>query len=225
MNYIKHLTAFFERVAGDHRLNSTHVSVYISLFQFWNINRFQNPISVSRSEVMRVSKISARATYHKVIKELHSFGYIRYKPSHDPYKGSSIYLIEFQSTSEQLLNKSHTKNRTSCEQAVVPYINSINDTNSKQSESAHTGSNFELVQKPSEEELKEFFEQQDSSGVEAAKFFNHFQSNGWLVGGRTPMKDWRAAAKKWMLSTNSSAHIKSSKLPLNNGNKDYSEPL
>ena len=31
--------------------------------------------------------------------------------------------------------------------------------------------------------------------VEAAKFYNYFQSNGWLVGGRTKMKDWKAAAE------------------------------
>ena len=30
--------------------------------------------------------------------------------------------------------------------------------------------------------------------MEADKFYNYFSSNGWLVGGKTPMKDWRAAA-------------------------------
>src|ERR1041385_4341406 len=186
MNYIKHLTAFFESVAEDSRLNSTHLSVYISLFQFWNINRFQNPISVSRSEVMRVSKISAKATYHKVVKELHAFGYIMYKPSFNPYKGSSIYLFEFQTGTSRQVNGNNAKNETSGEQAVVPYINSINESNSKQRESALASSKIDLVEKPSEEEVREYFAEQKASTLEAEKFFNHFQSNGWLVGGRTP---------------------------------------
>jgi hypothetical protein len=35
------------------------------------------------------------------------------------------------------------------------------------------------------------------SNTEAEKFFDHFESNGWKQGGRTPMKDWRAALRNW----------------------------
>ena len=33
---------------------------------------------------------------------------------------------------------------------------------------------------------------------EAAAFHDHFQSNGWRVGGKTPMADWQAAFRSWM---------------------------
>ena len=95
MNYIKHLTGFFEKVAIDKTLNPTHVSLYVALFQFWNCNRFKNPISISRDEVMRISKISSKATYHKCLKNLHSLGYINYEPSYNPFKGSHVYLFNF----------------------------------------------------------------------------------------------------------------------------------
>jgi len=36
------------------------------------------------------------------------------------------------------------------------------------------------------------------SDVEANMFFNHFTSNGWKVSGKTPMKDWNAAANNWI---------------------------
>jgi len=32
---------------------------------------------------------------------------------------------------------------------------------------------------------------------EANPFYDHFQSNGWKVGGKAPMKDWKAAARNW----------------------------
>jgi hypothetical protein len=32
---------------------------------------------------------------------------------------------------------------------------------------------------------------------EAEKFYDHFTSNGWRVGGRTAMKDWKAALRNW----------------------------
>lgn len=37
-----------------------------------------------------------------------------------------------------------------------------------------------------------------TASVEAEKFFDHFQSNGWKVGGRSPMKDWKAAVRQWL---------------------------
>jgi hypothetical protein len=155
MNYITHLTGFFEKVAADKTLNPTHVSLYMSLFQFWNCNRFKNPLSISRDEVMRISKISSRATYHKCLKNLHSLGYINYEPSYNPFKGSHVYLFNFSNdlkpvsknrktgvpknepvfelVNEQVMNKSCTSSctseQTSTELALVPYINNTNITN------------------------------------------------------------------------------------------------
>lgn len=34
MNYIKHLTAYFDRVVNDTSLNPTHISLYVAFFQF-----------------------------------------------------------------------------------------------------------------------------------------------------------------------------------------------
>jgi hypothetical protein len=34
-----------------------------------------------------------------------------------------------------------------------------------------------------------FFHIEGFSQLEARKFFNHFESNGWKVGGRSPMKN------------------------------------
>ena len=149
MNYIKHLTGFFEKVALDRTLNPTHISLYIALFQFWNCNRFKNPISISRDEVMRISKISSKATYHKCLKNLHSLGYINYQPSYNPFRGSHVILFNFsddlkpfpkserkpknellfEQVNEQALNKSCTSSETGTEQAVVPSINYRNNTN------------------------------------------------------------------------------------------------
>jgi hypothetical protein len=95
MNYIKHLTSFFERILLDKNLNPTHVSLYIALFQFWSINRFQNPISITRAEVMCISKISSKATYHKCMRDLDDKGYLKYKPTFNPYKGSMVRLFDF----------------------------------------------------------------------------------------------------------------------------------
>jgi hypothetical protein len=151
MNYIKHLTGFFDKVVKDRELNPTHVSLYIALFQFWNCNRFRNPISISRDEVMRISKISSKATYHKCLKNLHALGYINYEPSYNPFKGSQVFLLNlgdelkpipkneknttpineplFDPVNEQVPDKFCASNKTGNEQVIVPYINNKNNTN------------------------------------------------------------------------------------------------
>ena len=140
MNYILHLTGFYDKIQDDNRLNPTHISLYLALFQFWNFNRFRNPISISRNEMMKLSKISAFGTYHKCIKELQEFGYIEYIPSFNPYKGSLVNLFSFdnsegiqnlkritkQTTSEQVSNRMHIKIDTGSEQALILSIKSTN---------------------------------------------------------------------------------------------------
>ena len=281
MNYIKHLTGFFEKVAIDKTLNPTHVSLYVALFQFWNCNRFKNPISISRDEVMRISKISSKATYHKCLKNLHSLGYINYEPSYNPFKGSHVYLFNFSDdlkpipksekttipkneplfelVNEQVVNKSYTgsgtSEQTSTEQALVSYINNTNipnisndlkivnlDEHAKKNKNDDRFLKTETVEEkekssvkkekenvPTIENVKAYFLEQHFPEIEAIKFFNYFSSNGWLVGGKTPMVDWQASAQNWILNapkfisndpqSNRAKH-------LNTGtDKDYSEPL
>ncbi len=276
MNYIKHLTGFFDRIIQDRNLNPTHISLYVALFQFWNINRFRNPISITRDEVMRICKISSKATYHKCMRDLHDKGYVKYEPSYNPYKGSMVILFDFSEylkpaqkkasilekilpKNELVLNKqrtgSETTTDTSNEQALVSSINNTNITNNsnlknilnldEQAKNFQNENDFlnsmtsekkekssakkEKDLKPTNDEVKSYFLQQNFPELEANKFFNYFSSVGWLVGGKTLMVNWEAAAQNWMLNA-----IKFNPIEpppdrakhLNIGNdKDYSEPL
>lgn len=366
MNYIKHLTGFFDKIVNDKSLNPTHISLYIGLFQFWNINRFVNPITITREEIMRISKIYSKATYHKCIKDLHQKGYIIYQPSFNPFKGSLISIsdlsigqiplkrtnnnVENEPTDDQILNNTmnrkptnnQTSHRTSSKQVIeqvneqvdeLLYIYNINkhnkqkqtknenilnikknilkkesenffekndfdlknhlinsekekkemlfafaDTEKNQTESGRQKSsakkeknihavisseveNFKEKEKSSEKkekenqtlfdfgkeenfvhaiissglekptlpEVKDFFSEKNFHDVEAHKFYNYFSSNGWLVGGKTPMVNWKAAAENWILNFDK-FNPSETQAPKNNylstiTLKDYSEPL
>ena len=229
MNYIFHLTGFYDKIQEDNRLNPTHISLYLALFQFWNLNRFRNPISISRNEMMKLSKISAFGTYHKCIKELQEFGYIEYNPAPNPDKGSlvtpwsfdnseqvqnlNLKRIKKQTTSEQVANRMHIKIDTGSEQALIPSINCINSLNNKQLKDNEHSRIFDeenlLLKKknrsieipPNISEVEIYFLERDSTKLEAERFFNHYESNGWLVGGKSKMKNWEAAARNWLINS------------------------
>jgi len=83
-------------------------------------------------------------------------------------------------------------------------------------------------QKPSVSELESYFKTKEVAPMEAQRFFNHFESNGWKVGGKSPMKDWKAAVRNWILNMTKYQGSKagSEQNPLSTSNdKDYAEPL
>jgi hypothetical protein len=93
MQGIKPLSRFFEAIATDPRISITHIGIYAALLQYWQEHQFENPIHVFSYEVMRIAKISASTTYHKIIRELSAYGYIKYEPSYKRNQGSKVYLL------------------------------------------------------------------------------------------------------------------------------------
>lgn len=49
--------------------------------------------------------------------------------------------------------------------------------------------------KPTVEEIEAYCKERNNN-VDAHKFYNHYESNGWKVG-KNPMKDWKAAVRTW----------------------------
>lgn len=274
MNYIKHLTGFFEKVSTDFDLNPTHISLYMAIFQLWNQNRFQNPICISRDELMRISKIASYATYHKCIRELDERNFVKYMPSYNPFKGSSLEVVNLDFYTKPIAKKeikklkSQQKNVQVNEQAIeqvvellneqvlnkhctstelLPYINNtnnINIVNGQAQKNQNQNCHPELVEAsqtqkklrekkvitipPAYETVLAYFKDEKWPLIEAEKFYNHFESNGWLVGGKSKMKDWKAAARNWQLNSAKFKATTTRPQPnhLQTSNyKNYAEPL
>lgn len=90
---VQQLSQFYLRIKDDNRISTTHISLYMALFEYWNLNHFRNPVFITRFTLMQVAKISGFATYHKCIKDLNDFGYIQYLPSYDPAINSKVNLL------------------------------------------------------------------------------------------------------------------------------------
>ena len=271
MNYIKHLTGFFNLIALENSLNPTHISLYLSLFQCWNVNRFKNPITISRDEMMKGSKIASKATYHKCIKELQRLKFLDYHPSYNPYSGTQVFMVNFSDATssniettkpifEPIKSKNEHVNGNVTEQVnEPPYI--YNKQTFKNNKNIDIDTNFENLNNdlflknetaeqkekssakkekfiaPKLEQVKEYFKFQNFTEFEAERFYNYYSSIGWLIGGKTKMKDWQAAARNWMLNTSKfSVNLPNSSIQKTNPqpraynlnattDKNYAEPL
>ncbi len=209
--------------------------------------------------MMKASRIASKATYHKCIKELQLLGFIEYLPSYNPYHGTEVIMHNLsdgkkpQSSSMNGLTKpiSEQANGQVTEQAIEPHIynnkqtfkNNKNISIESNLESSIEEDFLEIDEKekkssakkkesPSLDLVKDYFKYQDYPELEAERFFNYYTSNGWLIGGKTKMKDWNAAARNWMLTTSKFSinspqikeHSKANNLHIQE-DKDYAEPL
>jgi hypothetical protein len=225
INFIQHLRGFYQRIADDKRLNTTHISLYITLFFFWNNKRFPKEFYVNREEIMSFSKIGSKTTYHKCIKELHAWKYITYIPTKNPFRSSKVKMTNIGTSTgpavSQKWDKQCTDSVPKVGQALVSYIN-INKHNTNISK---------LKKAQSQEEVACFFKEKKWPAIEAQRFYNHYQSIGWKIGGKTPIEDWQASARNWMLKaseikkSNQKATQKTTDNLQVNKDKNYNQPL
>ncbi|MEC7785237.1 MAG: hypothetical protein VX772_01110 [Bacteroidota bacterium] len=250
MNYIKLLNAAFEKFYFDNRLNPTHISLYMALFQEWNSSRFMDEFYVNRRELMGVAKIGSKSTYHRCIVELDSWQYLSYFPSNNPYKGSKIKMAiigtsdepvvgQYNPILEQLAEQYHPRgvpleghhhpkngqvvyqHRPTDGQALVSNTNNIKQENN-------------IKQPKGWQAVVLFFEEKGFDADEGKKFYEHYADREWKTSDGKPIRDWRSLATNWMDRTelfeeeNKPNKKEVSQIKDNlrtTKNKDYGQPL
>lgn len=264
------------RLADDERCSASHVALYYALFYYWNRNRFNNPISISRDSIQQMAHIGSTKIYYRCIKDLDAWAYIAYMPSHSLVRLSKVTMIRFDPTDDPTMDPTYDPTGDITHDATcdttddlshdinpahngAPLINSINNKNNlnktntinayeqardsdlhyddtaaaADTESAGT-TKAERRRKPGAvpdtvEEVAAYFEEKNSTRAEAEKFYDYFESNGWRIGGRAPMKNWRAAARGWITNIPNYNNGKNSKpqpfKPQLTGPKNYAEPF
>ena len=250
MNYIKLLNAAFEKFFFDDRLNPTHISLYMALFQEWNSSRFADEFYVNRRDLMLASKIGSKSTYHRCVTDLDSWGYLFYFPSNNPYKGSKIkmsiigtsdepvmgpYSPILEQVAEQysprgvpIMGQHHPisgqvvdSHRPVSGQALVSIINNTKQVNN-------------IKQPKGWEDVFDFFIEKGFNADEGKKFFEYYETRNWQTSDGKDIRDWRALALNWMDRTvlfakENSPNIKQPSQIKDNlrttKNKNYGQPL
>jgi len=250
MNYIKLLNAAFEKFYFDDRLNPTHISLYMALFQEWNSSRFADELYVNRRDLMRAAKIGSKSTYHRCVTNLDSWDYLSYYPSNNPYKGSKIKMAiigtsdepvmgqynpileqiaeQYRPRSEPVVYQHHPiyeqdvdSHRPTSGQALVSTINNTKQINT-------------IKQPKGWQAVINFFIEKGFNADDGKKFFEHYETRNWQTSDGKEIRDWRALATNWMDRTklfdveNKPNKKEPSQIKDNlrtTKNKDYGQPL
>lgn len=220
MNYIKHLNTVFQQFSLDSRLNPTHISLYMALFQYWNIHRFPDEFYISCEDIMKMSKIGSKATYHRCLKNMHNWKYIRYLPSHNPYKGSKVRMLKLDTSNE---SSDGTTTETTSEQLEGQAL--VSNTNINK----HIINSNKAKLPKDKNEVLNFFKKQKWPVLEGEKFFNHYNGIGWKIGGKIEIADWHSTAETWMLKSKEIETAKSLSQKRDNlktsKTKNYGQPI
>jgi hypothetical protein len=93
INFNTALIIFLNAIRDDGRIAPVHISLYLAILCYSSEHKEENPICVFSTDLMPLAKISAKGTYHRCVRDLHLYGFIKYIPSHNHFLGSLVYII------------------------------------------------------------------------------------------------------------------------------------
>ncbi|MGY5846409.1 hypothetical protein ACW6QP_03230 [Salegentibacter sp. HM20] len=178
---------------------------------------------LNSKQVMGLAKIRSRTTYHKLLGELESWGYLQYRPSNNPNIGSLIKMSRFDTLPDQKMNRTYPVS----EQLPVQKMVSFNKEKDK-----HIINSFKRIGPKNEQIVFKFFEEKNRSLLEAKEFYNFYKNINWKINGNIPITNWQAYAEKWMLKADEIEKTKRFKRLVQNldhlytgKHKNYGQPL
>ena len=214
MNYIKQLNAAFEKFYYDDRLNPTHISLYMALFQEWNSSRFAKDFFVNRRDLMQVAKIGSKSTYHRCVTDLDTWEYLSYFPSNNPYKGSKIKMAIIGTGDEPAEDYYDPKLEHLAERyhpIREPVVNRYPPNNEQAVYSQRPSGGQVLVstinntkpikhnkQPNSLQIVLDFFNDKNFNPDDGKEFYEYYEDRQWQTSDGSDVRDWRALAKYWV---------------------------
>ena len=76
--------------------------------------------------------------------------------------------------------------------------------NAEPSNSNNIQSKKKVFIKPTVEEIAAYC-RENGINIDPNYFYDHYESNGWKIGGKSPMKDWQATIRNWARNQKSTA--------------------
>ena len=94
MKEVNEISVFMEQARIDPRIGPLHISLYMAILYCWLEQGGSGPVLFTGKELRPIAKIAGETPFHRVIRQLHTYGYIVYEPSFNAAVKSRVYLPE-----------------------------------------------------------------------------------------------------------------------------------
>ena len=236
------LVYFIEEHAANKSLSAAHFALLLHLCYLWLKNGSEGSFSPHRDVLMELSRVKSRTTLSKLIRDLERLHLIKVTHSTNLKDGFHYQLLfnEKKMSTYSLLYSNLNNNKLDIYSVVTKIDSAVQNLSSRKPKSSPAQTSFldsyptqektkrPKFSKPTLVQVQEHFSKLQLPAVEADKFFNYYESNGWHVG-KSSMKNWHAAANNWKNNMDKfKPHLKANSPQLGlftSNNKIYDEPL
>lgn len=132
------------------------------------------------------------------LNELEEFGYLvrtRVTDEKGRFAGYDYDIFEKPNTEKADAEEPYAEKPNTDKPPQLNTNQSTTNLSSMKKSSINGGTTKTRFQKPSIEEIKAYCKERNN-GIDAERFFDYYEANGWKVGKNT-MKDWKACVRTW----------------------------
>ena len=209
MTYLE-LLQEFDRWQTTRRLGASEVALWFGLARIWNNAGRPIVLSVPSVNLELKSGLSKMGVF-RARKKLVDYGLIEYKKGEGNKKapvyriltpwnvGNEVSNEVSNGVSNGVSNKSESRYQSKyhskyhSDNLYRVRERDIHNIFNSDVEPTKKTNRFKI---PTLEEIKNFI-QENNYQVDAERFYDYYESNGWTVGKNKPMKNWQAAIRNW----------------------------
>ena len=212
MNTIALHNYFFEKDV-EYYFTPLELATYMRLVDRCYRLRWKNPFNLASEELLFMLRLKTKDPLDTARNRLKQAGLLDYKNGNGRGQTTQYWLTE-PDASPQMMGERGKKNPTLSPTLSPPVLPSIPPTQTptvhnttlnqtREGEHAPTKLREQFTPPELDEVLAYAAELEQKPGnvgvrAEVPAFVDHFTSNGWRVGGKSPMVDWRASFRGWM---------------------------
>jgi hypothetical protein len=158
----------------------------------------------------------------KLLAELETAGVFTRKDGAIYHAGIEKGLVKMNQKAEGYASRMH--HRSSIDEPSMTHLSAIDEPSIVQNKSYNKSKIVREGLRPTRSDWLAYSKEIGWGTTDAESAFDYYESNGWRIGGKTPVKDWRACARNCQRRNQTTTKKENKPMNDNHRNSCYSPP-